>query len=140
MASQVNADDLINHYLLEEGDKDSQGSSTRKLRVEDQISKNAKQELWQSLVGSHAPPMPLGWEIVRNPETGEFYFYHNSTGVVQWDPPGITVASDEPHVQPNSSTKMPARLPEKPVEMALKLDLDFSKAGQAASAQVALPL
>lgn len=140
MASQLNADDLIDHYLLEEGDKDTQGSSTRKLRVEDQISKNAKQELWQSLVGSHAPPMPLGWEIVRDPETGEFYFYHTATGVMQWDPPGITVASVEPHVQPNSSTKMPARLPEKPVEMTLKLDLDFSKAGQAASAQVALPL
>jgi len=45
--------------------------------------------------------------------------------------------SVEPHTQPNSSTSMPARLPEKPVEMALKLGLDFSKAGQPASPQVA---
>ena len=35
------------------------------------------------------PLLPPGWQIARDPATGKFYFYNTSTGVVQWEPPGI---------------------------------------------------
>jgi len=33
--------------------------------------------------------MPMGWQVVQDPATGEFYYYNTTTGVVQWEPPGI---------------------------------------------------
>ena len=33
--------------------------------------------------------MPMGWQVVQDPATGESYYYNTSTGVVQWEPPGI---------------------------------------------------
>ena len=37
--------------------------------------------------------LPPGWQIARDPATGKFYFYNTSTGVVQWEPPGISAAA-----------------------------------------------
>ena len=37
--------------------------------------------------------LPPGWQIARDPATGKFYFYNTSTGVGQWEPPGISAAA-----------------------------------------------
>ncbi len=39
--------------------------------------------------GTSAPLLPP-WHIARDPATGKFYYYNTTTGVVQWEPPGIT--------------------------------------------------
>ncbi len=43
------------------------------------------------LLTASVPLLPLGWQIAHDPATGKFYFYSTITGVVQWEPPGITV-------------------------------------------------
>ena len=42
------------------------------------------------LLTASVPLLPPGWQIARDPATGKFYFYNTTTGVVQWEPPGIT--------------------------------------------------
>ena len=45
------------------------------------------------LLTASVPLLPPGWQIARDPATGKFYFYNTSTGVVQWEPPGISAAA-----------------------------------------------
>jgi len=45
------------------------------------------------LLSASVPLLPPGWQIARDPATGKFYFYNTTTGVVQWEPPGITAAA-----------------------------------------------
>jgi hypothetical protein len=45
------------------------------------------------LLTASVPLLPPGWQIARDPATGKFYFYNTSTGVVQWEPPGINAAA-----------------------------------------------
>jgi len=35
------------------------------------------------------PLLPPGWQMARDPASGKFYFYSTTTGVVQWEPPGL---------------------------------------------------
>ena len=46
-----------------------------------------------SLPLTASPLLPPGWHYARDPATGKFYFYNTSTGVVQWEPPGISAAA-----------------------------------------------
>jgi len=72
---------------------------------------------------SEAMPMgmachPMGWQVVQDPATGEFYYYNTETGVVQWEPPGIveinrrqsidTVSSQAAQSRTSSSGSMQA--------------------------------
>ena len=34
-------------------------------------------------------PLPPGWQMTVDPASGKFYFYNTTTGVVQWEPPGV---------------------------------------------------
>ena len=36
------------------------------------------------------PLLSPGWQVAWDPATGKFYYYNTNTGVVQWEPPGIT--------------------------------------------------
>jgi hypothetical protein len=45
------------------------------------------------LLSASVPLLPPGWQIARDPATGKFYFYNTTTGVVQWEPPGIGAAA-----------------------------------------------
>jgi hypothetical protein len=45
------------------------------------------------LLTASVPLLPPGWQIARDPATGKFYFYNTSTGVVQWEPPGISASA-----------------------------------------------
>jgi hypothetical protein len=42
--------------------------------------------------------MPMGWQVVQDPATGEFYYYNTTTGVVQWEPPGIVEINRKPSI------------------------------------------
>ena len=37
--------------------------------------------------------LPHGWRIARDSTTGNFYFYHTTTGAVQWEPPDAAAAT-----------------------------------------------
>ena len=46
------------------------------------------------LLTASVPLLPPGWQIARDPASGKFYFYNTSTGVVQWEPPGIAAGAN----------------------------------------------
>jgi hypothetical protein len=61
------------------------------------------------LLTASVPLLPPGWQIARDPATGKFYFYNITTGVVQWEPPGITDTAKMPTPQGGGEGEPPVK-------------------------------
>jgi hypothetical protein len=73
-----------------ESDDDAYESDEDSSEVDEETSlEDEERESKAVTTGASAPILPP-WQVARDPATGKSYFYNITTGVVQWEPPGIT--------------------------------------------------